>query len=515
MPRVRMSMRKIREVLRLRQDQKLSFREVAAACQIGTTSVHQYLRRAGEAGVTWPLPEELTDEALEELLFPTVFVPRDERVLPDLEWAAREMRRKGVTLYLLWEEYRKGCDKAYGYSRFCELYNAHVGQLDPRMRQVHRAGEKLFVDYAGHTLGVMDPATGAVRQAQIFVATLGASDYSFAEATWTQSLEDWIGSHVRAFLFLGGVPAILVPDNLKSGVTTPCLYEPKINPSYQEMAEHYGVAIIPARPAKPRDKALVENHVLNVERRVLAPLRDRTFFNLDEANLVIAALMKELNARPFQQLKGSRAQLFQEVDQPALRALPVGEYEFGYWKKGRVTLDYHVCVDHCFYSVPYTLIREEVEIRLSARVIEIFHDHQRVASHARSTRPNQHVTLAGHMPLAHQAHQEWTPERIAHWALKIGPATSRVVQEVMDRRTHPQQGFRSCIGIISLAKGVGSLRCEAACVRALAIGSPSYQSIKSILHHRLDEAQLPAIQLTLPCPEHPNIRGAEYYGKPH
>lgn len=273
MPRKRMSMRKIREVLRLRQDPNPSYREIARACRISPTSVHEYLRRAESAGIGWPLAPELSDAALEELLFPDVSVPRGDRALPDLENVTRELRRKGVTLFLLWEEYRAVQVQGYGYSRFCELYHAYASKLDPRMRQVHQAGEKLFVDYAGDTLDVVDRATGAIRQAQIFVATLGASDYTFAEATWTQSLQDWIGSHVRAFEFLGGVPEIVVPDNLKSGVTKACAYEPVLNQSYKEMAQHYGVAVIPARVAKPRDKALVENHVLNVERRVLAPLR--------------------------------------------------------------------------------------------------------------------------------------------------------------------------------------------------------------------------------------------------
>lgn len=514
MPRERMSMRTIREVLRLRLDQKLSYREVSTACQIGPTSVHEYLRRAAAAGLGWPLPEGLSDAALEELLFPTVFVPRAERVPPDLEHVAHELRRKGVTLFLLWEEYRHNQPKAYGYSRFCELYQAYSEKLDPRMRQVHRAGEKLFVDYAGQTMEIVDRATGQVRQAQIFVATLGASDYTYAEATWTQSVEDWIGSHVRAFAFFGGVPEIVVPDNLKSGITTSCAYEPVLNPSYQEMARHYGVAVIPARVRKPRDKALVENHVQHVERRVLAALRDRIFLSLEEANLALAEKLEALNARPFQQLQGTRLGLFHELDAPALRPLPEHAYEFGTWKKARVAIDYHVCSEHCFYSVPYTLVREEVELRLSAHVIEIFHRGQRVASHARSFKANQHVTLAAHMPASHQAYGGWSPERLVGWAQKNGPATARVLEEIMGRRQHPAQGYRSCLGVMSLAHTFGSERCEAACLRALAIGSPSYKSIQSILKNKLDQAELPAKQLALPCPDHPNIRGAGYYSKP-
>jgi transposase len=502
-------MRKIREVLRLKFEQGLSCRTIAASCHICATAVHEYLRRAQAAGLCWPLPQELGDDELERLLFPPALPSGTARPLPDFGYISRELRRKGVTLFLLWEEYRRAHPQGYGYSRYCELYAEYAGKAEPRMRQAHKAGEKLFVDYAGHTVPVMHPS-GEVREAQVFVATLGASDYTYAEVTWTQSLEDWIGSHVRAFEFFGGVPEIVIPDNLKAGVTRPCPYEPEINPSYLEMAKHYGAAIIPARIARPRDKAKVETHVLNVERRVLAPLRNRVFLNLQECNLAIKELLTIFNLRPLQQLAGSRRQLFVEIDAPALRPLPIEAYSFGLWKKARVGIDYHIALEHCFYSVPYALAKEEVEVRLSQRIVEIFHQGQRVASHPRCLKPNQHQTQNEHMPVAHQVHQEWTPERLVKWAAQTGTATAQVVGAIMLSRAHTQQGFRSCLGVLRLSKGYGPGRLEAACARAISIGSPTYKSVLSILQTKLDQAPT-----TMSLPEvgtdHPNIRGATYY----
>jgi len=475
--------------------------------------VQEYLQRLEAAGLGWPLPENLTDEELEAQLFPPVFALSSDRVVPDMGHVAQELRRKGVTLMVLWEEYLRNHPQGYGYSRYCDLYRDYASRLDPRMRQSHKAGEKLFVDYAGLTMDVVSRSTGEVRTAQIFVATLGASDYTYAEATWTQNLEDWIGSHVRAFHFFGGTPEVLVPDNLKSGVTTPHRYEPLLNETYAEMARHYGVAIIPARAGRPRDKAKVENHVLNVERRVLAPLRDRIFLSLEEFNLAIKPLMEELNARPFQQLPGSRLSLFEELEKSLLGPLPIEAYEFARWKKARVALDYHVAVDHSFYSVPYTLLKEEVDVRITERIVEVYFRGKRVASHARSLMPRRHNTTKEHMPKAHQRHQEWTPDRIARWARQNGPSTGKVIESIMTNRPHPEQGFRSCLGVMRLGKEFGAGRLEAACVRALSIQSPCYKSIASILQNGLDQSALPDSQSELPMlpPDHQNVRGADYY----
>ena len=510
MPREHLSMRKVKEVLRLKWGQGLSNRAVATACNIGTGTVHEYVRRASAARLTWPLPDGLTDAEIESRLFPAP--PSGARAQPDLDAITRELRRKGVTLTLLWEEYRLDHPSGYGRSQYCDIYHKYAAKLDPRMRQAHKAGEKLFVDYAGMTITVVDPDTGELRDAVVFVATLGASDYTFVEVTWTQSLEDWIGSHVRAFEFFGGVPEIVVPDNLKSGVTSPCYYEPDINPSYQEMADYYGVAIIPARVKHPRDKAKVENHVQNAERRILAPLRNRRFIGLADCNHAVGELLTALNNRPFQQMAGSRRELFVELDAPALRPLPQNPYSFGLWKKARVNIDYHVAVERSFYSVPYALVREQVDVRLSERIIELFHKGQRVASHARSGRPGTFITDPSHMPAAHKAYQEWTPERLVRWAEQTGGATAEAIQTIMATKVHPQQGFRSCLGIMRLTKTFGSQRLEAACAKALAIGAPRYKSILNILDNKLDQA--PALveeTLNVKPVIHSNIRGAAYY----
>jgi transposase len=510
MPQERLSMRKVREILRLRA-QGLSHRAIGASCGLGAGTVCDYLGRLRSAGLSWPLPDGLTDDELDRRLFPPSPPSGTARPMPDWNSVTHELRRKGVTLLLLWEEYHAQHPTGYGYSRYCDLYREFARVSDPRMRQVHKAGEKLFVDYAGQTMPVVDPSTGEIRQTQIFVATLGASDHTFAEATWSQALEDWIGSHVRAFEYFGGVPEIVVPDNLKSGVKSPCHYEPDLNPTYLEMAQHYGVAIIPARVRKPRDKAKVENHVLAVERRVLAPLRDRRFLSLAELNDAIAERLDELSDRPFQKMAATRRQLFEQIDAPALRPLPDNLYVFARWTRARVSIDYHIAVEQAYYSVPYTLIKKQVDVRITTRIVEILHDGKRVASHPRSFRAGNYSTVAEHMPKAHQAYVQWEPHRLIRWAAETGPFTAKLVAQILERFVHPQQGYRSCLGLIRLDKVYGPQRLEAACAKALAAGAISYRSVHSILRNKLDTLPQDEEQMALPLPEHPNIRGANYY----
>lgn len=512
MPTERLSMRKIREVLRLSLGGKLSARAVSQSCGLGRTTVREYLQRASKAGLSWPLPEGMADADLEALLFPPPVSPgQAPRPLPDWQTLHEERKRKGVTLFLLWEEYKGVHPGGYEYSRFCDLYRQWAGKLPVWMRQEHKAGEKLFVDYAGMTMPVVNGKTGEVRQAQIFVATLGASHYTYAEGTWTQTLPDWIASHVRALEFLGGVPGLIIPDNLKSGVSHPCRYDPDANPTYLEFAEHYGTAIMPARVRRPQDKSPVESGVKGVEQRILAKLRNRTFFSLTELNQAIAQLLAEYNGRPFQQLEGSRRSLFETVDQPALKPLPQTRYEYAEWQKARVSLDYHVCADGHYYSVPYRLVKEEVHIRLTNTHVEIFHKGARVASHFRAHKKHQHTTQKGHMPEGHRAHAEWTPERVVRWVGKAGDATAEVAERILASRPHPQQGFRACMGIKRLGETYGQERLEAACRRALAIQSPSYKSVKSILEKRLDQQPLPDTKRNTPPVQHENLRGAAYY----
>lgn len=515
MPRERISMRKIKELLRLKFECGLSTRQMATSLGIGLGSVHEYLARVRVAGLSWPLPEGLTEEQLEARLFPPpVTRSRDARPLPDWKQLDTQLKRKGVTLRLLWEEYRTDCPEGLGYSQFCKCFSDFRGTLDPRMRQTHKAGEKLFVDYAGLTLPLIDAATGEIQQVQIFVATLGASSYTFAEATLTQSVSDWIGSHVRAFAFFGGVPEVLVCDNLKSGVTTPCRYEPELQRTYEEMAISYKTAILPARVVKPRDKAKVEAGVQSVEERLLAPLRNRQFFSLAQINQALAPLLAQLNARPMQGRDQSRADLFAALDQPALNPLPQRPYELGFWSRARVNLDYHITVDDRYYSVPYRFVKLEVEVRLSAAIVEIYHRGERIASHTLVAAKYGCSTQEAHRPESHKAYAEWTPARLLDWVAKSSPCTRQVGERLLSTPAHPQQGFRSCLGLLRLCNRYGVERTEAACRKALAIHAVNYKSVKALLENNMDKLPDPPLEVPVPPVQHANIRGADYYRAP-
>ncbi len=505
-------MRKIKEILRLKYEVGRGQRQIARSCAIGKTSVAECLARFERSGLSWPQAAQLDDTILEHTLYPpTPNVPALERPLPDWPSIHRELSRKGVTLTLLWDEYKAAHPEGFQYSWFCDQYRAWAVKLDVVMRQTHRAGEKLFVDYAGHTAEVVDRRTGEIRQAQIFVAVLGASNYTYAEATWTQQLPDWIGSHVRAFEFLGGTSEIVVPDNLRSAVTKAHRYEPDLNPTYADMANHYGVAVLPARARRPRDKAKAVAGVLLVERWVPAVLRNRTFFSLEELNREIARLLERLNERAFKKLPGSRRELFEQLDRPALRPLPAHAYEFAEWKKVLVNIDYHIDIEGHYYSAPYALVRKSLEARYTEHTVECFHKGQRVASHVRSHLKGRHTTVAEHMPTSHRQYAEWTPQRLIRWAEKTGPATAGVIQSILQSRAHPQLGFRACLGILRMGKGFGDERLEAACRRAIRIGSCSYKSIDSILRRGLDRQALPEQQELELSIEHDNIRGSDYY----
>lgn len=511
MSRKRISMRKIKEVLRLKYEAELTYEEISRSCNIGHTTVGEYINRAKEAGLRWPLPDDIDDNKLDLLLYPRSDSKEPQKQLPDWNYIHKELKKKSVTLFLLWEEYKETYPGGYEYSWFCRNYKKWSGKIDVTMRFNHRAGEKLFVDYAGHTIPIIDKNTGEIKEAQIFVATMGASNYTYAEAAWTQSLPDWISSHVRALKFLGGVPEIIVPDNLKAGVNKACRYEPDINPTYQEMALHYRCVVIPARVRKPKDKSKVETGVKIVEQWILARLRNIKFFSLYDLNKTIKNLLKDLNTRPFQKLPGTRQSTFEELDKPALKPLPLQPYTYAEWKDVRPGSDYHIEVDRYYYSVPYQLSGKKLEARITENIIEVFYKNKRIASH-RHDPAIRFTTLPEHMPEPHKKHAEWTPQRIINWASKIGKATARTVEMVMESRMHPQQGFRSCLGIISLGKDYTQERLEAACSRALAIGSPSYKSIRAILEKGLDRLppQKESPQQTSFI-KHTNIRGSEYY----
>jgi transposase len=506
-------MRKIKEVLRLSLDRKMSARKIAQSTTVSRTTIGEYLLRFKASGLAWPLPENFSETELEQHLFPALpDVPAEQRPVPDFTLVHTELSKPGVTMFLLWQEYKLQYPEGFQYSWFCEHYRLWRGKLDISMRQQHLAGDKLFVDYAGQTVGIVDRTTGEIKQAQIFVAVLGASSYTFAEATWSQQLSAWIGSHVRAFSFFGGVSAVIVPDNLKSGVNKAHLYEPDLNPTYMDMANHYGTTVLPARVRKPKDKSRAESGVLLVERWILAVLRNRTFFSLSELNQAIGELLVKLNQRAFKKLPGSRQSQFEAIDKPALQPLPAEPYEFAQWKKARVNINYHIEVEKHHYSVPHSLIKTQLDVRYSAATIECFHKGQRVASHARSYLQGGYTTVAEHMPTSHREYAQWTPQRLINWAQKTGPAVGALVEQMLQRRKHPQQAFRSCLGIMRLGKSYGDDRLEAACRRALLIGSLSYKSIESILSKGLDrqadQGRQEQLELNV---EHDNIRGANYY----
>jgi len=505
-------MRKIREILRLSLGDGLSRRQVGAALGLPYTTVADHLVRARAAGLSWPLPADMDDAALEARLFVPLPVVARPRPMPDWPVVHKELRRKGVTMSLLWMEYREHHPDGYQYSQFCDIYRRWQRHLDVVMRQEHRAGEKLFVDFSGQTISVYDQETGVVRfEAELFVAVLGASNYMYAEAFPSQELPYWISGHVHCFEFLGGCPQIVVCDNLKAGVTRAHRYEPEVNATFLEMAGHYGVAIIPARSRKPRDKAKVEAGVLIAERWILARLRHRTFFSLGELNLAIRDLLEWINRRPFKKLPGSRQSLFEELERPALRPLPQDRYEFAIWKQAKVSIDYHLEVDRHYYSVPYQLVGQVCEVRLSATTVEVMRRGRRIASHVRSYQRGRHTTDPAHMPDSHRRHQEWTPGRIISWAEKTGPATAQLTQGILESRPHPEQGFRSCLGILRLSDRYGADRVEAACQRALAVRAFSYRSLESILKTGLDRQPLPAPRSLRTHRRHDNLRGAGYY----
>lgn len=510
MPREKVSMRKIREVLRLKA-MKLSVRQIAESVDLGPTTVYDYLRRAKARGLSWPLPEGLDDAELEKLLYVSEDREDYERPQPDWPRIHTELRRKHVTLALLWEEYKQEHPAGYEYSRFCELYRKWERPLRVWMRQEHPGGEKLFVDFAGDGIPWEDPRSGKIYQAELFVAALGASSYTYVEATESQRSEDWIRCHVHALEFFGGVPALCIPDQTRTAVRTPCRYDPELNPIYAEFARHYGLCIVPARPRKPRDKAKVEAGVLLVERWIIAVLRHYKFYSVLEINEAIRELRERLNHKKMRRLGLSRYELYLQLDKPNLKPLPDRPFEFAEWKTGlRVNLDYHVAFAFNFYSVPYQYAHQVVDVRATSSTVEIFLGGRRLSSHGRLHGKYEYSTLKEHMPHAHREHAGWPPSRILSQAKTVGPATAALVGAIMDNRPHPEQGFRACLGILRLAREYGNERIEKACKRALAFRCLSYRSVASILERRLEDLPLPECP-SVSLPRHENIRGGTYY----
>ena len=507
MPQERLPVRKIREVIRLHHEAGLSNRAIARVCKVSNSTVGEYLERAEKAGLDWPLPEELSEDDLYRRLFPEKGDAKGAaRPMPNWEDMHRELSKRGVTLRLLWKEYREKHPDGYGYTQFREHYQRWNKSHTNTMRLPRKAGEEMEVDYAGMTVPITNPETGEISQAQVFVATLPASNYTYAEIQPTQQLQHWLGGHVRAFAFIGGVPKTICPDNLKSGVKTPNRYEPELNPSYQELAEHYQVAVLPARVRKPRDKAHVENSVQNVERWVLAPLRNRTFFSIGEANRAIAPLIQALNQREMAHLGKSRQQLFEELDQPALHHLPERPFEFATWKNAKVNIDYHIAFEGHYYSVPHHLVRQEVRIRATESLVAIFHHGQQVAIHPHSLAQGRFSTRPDHMPANHRFVLNADGDWFQREARKIGSHTAAYITALLKSRRYPQHAYRACLGILNLARKHPHTRFETACQTLLEADLLSYRDVKSELE-RLVAANTPEP----PLPAHENVRGNNYY----
>jgi transposase len=514
MAKTRLSMRKIKEVLRLKYHSALSRRQIAQICQVSRSTVADYLYRAEKAEISWPVPQDLTDQELEQRLFPAqIATPFAAKPLPDFDYLYRELKahkKFNLTLDLLWREYKEQYPDGYQYSQFCWLYRCWQKKLDYCMRQDHSGGEKLFVDY-GCGLHLVNPKTGEPISTELFVAVWGASNYTYAEATLTQQLPDWIGSHVRAFAYFGCLPKIVVPDCLKGAVSRACRYEPELNPTYAEMAEHYGICVLPARPAHPKDKAKVETGVLIAKRWILSALRHRTFYNLTDLNGAIQELLERLNSRALRKLKKSRRELFELFDLPNALGLPENPYEYAEWKVATVNIDYHIEVDKHYYSVPFRLIRDKLDVRLTAHTVEAFQKGERVVAHVRSFIAHRHTTLKEHMPPSHQKYLEWTPSRIVTWAKKIGPATAELVEKIISSRVHPEQAYRSCLGILRLEKHYPKERLEKAAQRALKFGALSFRSLRNILSAGLDRLEQNEPDSQSAPSAHENIRGSHYY----
>ena len=517
MPVKQVSMRKIKECLRLKWSCELSHEKIAKALSLSKGVISKYVQLAQASGLYWEKISTLDEIDLQRLLLPSIKRTRGERVLPDWGITHREMHKKGVTLQLLWEEYGDAHPgvATYGYTRFCQLYHDYAGTLKRSMRQIHRAGEKLFIDYAGPTVPIIDQLSGEISQAHIFVAVLGASNYTYACATARETQADWLHGLMGALHFMGGVPEMIVPDCPKALITNADRYEPLVNRVAQDCARHYSTVILPARPRHPQDKALAEVGVQIVERWILARLRHRRFFSLAELNQAIRPLLDDLNRRPFQKKDGCREAWFQLLDRPVLNALPAHPYEMATFKYCKVNIDYHVDIEGHYYSVPHSLVRQELEARITCATVELLFRGRRVACHAKSMKRGAHTTVGEHMPAAHRAHLEWSPQRLLDWGRDIGPNTHCIVDYQLTSKPHPEMGYRACLGLLSLARQYGKQRLEAACARAVSLGALNRRSVINILKAGLDSKPLPTTpteqQADWISPLHDNVRGPSYY----
>lgn len=514
----RLSMRKTRQIIKRRMLQKMSAREVADSLAVSLGSVYNVMKRFKTTGLNWSSVCELSDDQLAQQLYEAAPASKSNRHMPSMAYLHQELHRPGVTLQLLHIEYLEQNPGGYKYTQFCEYYRRWLKKNDLSMNQIHPAGKRMFVDYSGKRPEIVDRETGECIKVELFVAVLGASNYTYAEATRSQKSADWIWSHKRAFSFFGGVTELVVPDQLRSGVSKPCWYEPGVQRTYDELADHYDTTIIPARGRRPKDKAKVEVGVQIAQRWVMARLRNETFFSLAKLNKRIAELLVDLNNRTMKKYGKSRSEMFETLDKPALKVLPPSEFNFGRWKlNATVSLDYHVQFENRFYSVPFQLRGEKVDIRADALSLEILHKNKRVTSHVIRDGKGLYSTKPGHMPKSHRAYSEWSPSRFISWASKMGENTERLVTAILEERPHPEMGYRSCLGILRLEKTYGAERLEKASARAFFARARSYKHVEAILKNGLDKTPLPetseeSVQLSL---NHENVRGPNYYTDLH
>ena len=513
MPSQRSSMRKLRDILRLKLHCDLSIRQINRSLRISVGLVSKIVKAAHALGLDWSAVEAMDERSLAELFYPKADTRlADKREVPDWVEVRMELAMPGMTKYLAWEEYaEKYPTRSFGYSQYCYHYSVWSKKQRRSMRQIHIAGEKLFVDYAGQTVAIVNSLTGEVRTAQIFVAVMGASNYTYAEATYTQALSDWVQSHARCFEFLGGVPQVVVPDNLKSGVTKACHYDPDVNPTYQQMAAHYGVAIIPARPYKPKDKSKAEVGVQIIERWILARIRHMTFFTLAELNQTIKALLEDVNNRVSKHLKGSRKHWFETIDKPNLSPLPLHAYEYTDIKPVKVNIDYHVQYDDHLYSVPHHLVGERIDLHAKFNMIELYFRGNLVANHARQYRYGTTTTPA-HMPKEHDIYHKWDKAKLVNWAKNVGPESLNWVETQFHRKSHKEQAFRVCLGMLNLGKKYPHSRLDKACAIANQHKLYRLKQIKDILQSNQDKLHQDNADITSTLPQaHENIRGPQSF----
>ncbi len=505
---------KIREILRL-QSLGVSIRAISQSCNCSRNTVREILRTANLQGLSWPLPADMDDAVLMKVIYPSSSEPTSRKPEPDYQYIHEELKRPHVNLRLLWTEFKTQQPDGLAYSQFCNRYRNWAVRTKAVMHLDHKPGYEMYVDWAGTKMQIIDSETGEILSAHLFVSTIGASSYPYVEAFPSECLENWITAHINAFRYYGGIPQLLIPDSLKTGVKRACNYDPELNKTYLELSEHYGCAIVPARIKKPKDKSPVEGAVGDISTWITAALRHQRFFSFYQLNLSIREKLSEFSRKPFQKKEGSRESAFLELDLPVLKQLPTKAYEMALWKVSTVSFNYHIEVERMYYSVPYNYIQKKVDVKISTFIIEVYFNHIRISSHQRlHGKAGQYSTNPEHMPPNHKEYVQWDSNRFLAWACKIGDHTRELVQQVLASRKVEQQAYKSCFGLLKLADRYTAFRLENACQKALELNSPSYTTVNNILKNGMDKVDAPIVlSKNNIVPMHSHIRGAKYYSQ--